>query len=139
MLAAVGFMQGATITKNMNRATHKPYSPQANNKAGKRSKQTKHSGAFGGSRLISVRGDKTEPTRRNRAKGKAGTKLMKKAIRRYGLREVLVAMGGGYRGQRKHPGYAKRGQYTREGFGLTVPKGMMPAESPIKTIKASAK
>lgn len=67
-------------------------------------------GAFGGSRFITGAKDQ-------KSKVKSGSKLMRKAMRKYGAHEVLMAMGGAYKAQgvHKHEGYPKMG--AKSGYG----------------------
>lgn len=57
-------------------------------------------------------------------KGTPGSKLLRKMFRLYGTREVLHAMSGAEREQRKHPGYARMGAYTKHGHKLCKPRAV---------------
>ena len=56
-------------------------------------------------------------------KGKPGFKLLRRMFRANSPNETVAMMHGFSRSaEKKHPGYAKMGDYTREGFKLAVPK-----------------
>lgn len=70
--------------------------------------------------------DKTKRTARPQDfifKGMPNTKVLRKMARKYGAQKVARAMNGLDRGQRKYTSYGMKGNYTREGFKLTAPKG----------------
>ena len=59
-----------------------------------------------------------------RAIGKIGFKLLRNMLRTGGVKETVLLMRGVNRGMRFHEGFPKMGAYTKEGFKLSVPKGV---------------
>jgi len=58
-----------------------------------------------------------------KARGTPGIKLVRRMIRANGFKETIAMMSGQMREQRRFPTYPVMGNYTREGFKLTKPKG----------------
>ena len=96
---------------------------QIKTKASKYPKLVKGTVWFTGQNRHERRSEKARQKFTFKLRGVSGFKILRRMFREYGVKETALLINGANRGKRFHPGYAKLGAYTREGFKLATKKG----------------